>query len=122
MPTFNSLAAAPVSIATARTSHASNVVTIAAPGARNAVAVYGILITASAVPAAAVEAVLTDGTTTLTINLPATVFPAGFVYNFPAGHPWVAVAATAVTLTTPDLGAAPVICNASLLYAIVTTL
>lgn len=121
MPTFNSLAAAPVSIATTRVTAATNTVTVAAPGARNAIAVYGILITSSAVPAAAVEAVLTDGATTLTINLPATIFPAGFVYNFPAGHPWVAVAATAVTLTTASLGSG-VICNATLFYADVTAL
>jgi hypothetical protein len=118
---MNSLMAAPVSIATTRTSNATCVATVTAPAARNAVAIFGLLITASAVPTAAVEAVLTDGTTTLTINLPATVLPGGFVFNFPAGHPFVALPATAVTLTVPALGAAPVLCNASLFYSYVTT-
>ncbi len=121
MPSQNSLAAAPVSIAVARQTHAIATVTVAAPGLRNATAIFGLLITSSAVPAAAVEAVLTDGTTTLTINLPATIFPAGFVYNFPAGHPWVAVTNTVVTLTVPDLGSG-IVCNASLFYASVTAL
>ncbi len=121
MPTQNNMLAGPVKIATSRTTTAvANTVTITAPGARNAVAVYGILITTSAVPSGAAEAVLTDGTTTLTINLPATIFPAGFVYNFPANHPWVALAATAVTLTTASLGSITV--NATLFYMIDTML
>lgn len=121
MPTQNNMLAGPVKIATTRTTTAvTNTVTITAPGARNAVAVYGILITTSAVPAGAVEAVLSDGTTTLTINLPATIFPAGFVYNFPSNHPWVAAPAVAVTLTTASVGA--IICNATLFYMIDTML
>lgn len=117
MASFNELLSSPSAITTTRASHASCVVTVTAPGTvRGAIAIFGILITASAVPAAAVEATLTDGTTTLTINLPATIFPAGFIYNFPSGHPWVAAAGANVVLTVPDLGAAPVICNASLMW------
>lgn len=118
MPSQNELQASACNIATDRDTNADVVATATAPtgnSVRAAVAIFGVLITSSAVPAAAVEATLTDGTTTMKINLPATVFPAGFVFTFPNGHPFVGAAGQAVTLTVPALGSG-VICNASLFW------
>lgn len=124
MPSQNELQASPCNIATDRDTNAEVVATATAPTGntvRAAVAIFGLLITSSAVPAAAVEATLTDGTTTMKINVPATVFPHGIVVMFPNGHPFVAAAGQAVTLTVPALGAS-VICNASLFWRYVNPL
>lgn len=120
MPSQNELNASPSSIVVGTATNGVATATTPTPGSvRAAVAVFGFLVTSSAVPAAPVVGTLSDGTTTLSFNLPATVFPHGFAVNFPNGHPFVGVAAQPVVLTIPALGAA-VVCHASLFYGLVS--
>jgi hypothetical protein len=123
MPTFNSMAAGRILIAQAVSSAATaGVVTIAAPAdpVRNANMIFGLIVSGTVAPGGVIAVLLADaGVTVLTLEIPATTgLVAGpFVYNFPAGHPYVT--SGAVTLTVPSLGGAGVSCGA-ILYAIGT--
>lgn len=83
----------------------------AAPGAGKTLLVTGLLVTASAAPAAAVTATLVYGSTTININLPASAFSPLRV-DF-GTHPLETGENNSATLTVPALGAG-VVCNATL--------
>lgn len=71
--------------------------------------VTGIIISASASPAAAVAATLSDGTTTITFEIPASAF-APIIWNSTVRF----APGVAVTLTVPDLGSG-VVCAITLM-------
>jgi hypothetical protein len=83
----------------------------AAPGSGKALLVTGFLVTASAAPAAAVQATLVYGTTTITIDIPATAFSPMRV-DF-GTHPLHTGENNSATLTVPALGTG-VKCDAAL--------
>lgn len=117
MPDYNKTLAAPVqpgNVATATQTNATATATQAAPSAGNCLLVQGFIISASAAPAAAVEAQLQQGTgptLVFPIEIPAAAF-APIVKDF-GTHPIQLPEAAAALLTCPALGAA-VKCNVTL--------
>lgn len=97
--------------------NAEALVTIAAPGAMNCIYVYGIMLSASAAPAATVAALFKESATTkLTLEIPASPIAPVWI-PFPSGHPYRAEPNTAVSLSLPALGGAT-IGTAALIYSI----
>jgi hypothetical protein len=122
MASFNNLVACPIKAAVAISSAATiGTATVTKPtdAVRNTIAVFGIVVSGSVVPGAATTAVLSDGTTVFTFELTTTALATPFVFNFPAGHPFIAAAGNDVTLTTGSLGGAGV-SSGIILYAYVT--
>ncbi len=101
------------------------VTTVAAPtqNVRNTIAVYGIRISATGAPAAAIAALLAvAGATVMTIQIPAAWTGEPLDLPMPPNHPYVAghgaANAGAVTLTIPSLGGA-IVSTGQIFYAVV---
>lgn len=88
-------------LATTTATNGTATATVAA-AAEKRTAVHGLLITASAAPAAAVDATLTIGATTVTIHIPAGAFPP-VLLNF--NRSLLSGVNESVALSVPALGA-----------------
>ncbi len=92
--------------------------TVAAPGLRLRHVIRGVIISASAVPAAAVAATIKTGTTTLvTLQLPANISSYPIMVKFPVGV--MCNENELASVSVPALGAA-IVCSAQIFTRTVT--
>lgn len=118
MANFAEMLSAPSVVTEASATNATATATVAAPGLRLRHIIRGITISASAVPAAAVAALVKSGTTTLvTLQLPANISSYPIVVSFPNGV--LCNENELASVTVPALGAA-IVCSAQIYTRVVT--
>ena len=92
-------------VATDKQTNSQASASVSAPSqTRQTIYVYGLLISASAAPAAAVEALFKDGANTVfPIEIPASAFAPIWI-PFPTAHPYAVTAGNGCSLVLPALG------------------